>query len=156
MFSPIEKTGNRYEDDKLFLELVSSMLDREDGLVTNMSNLSALIACYLEDVSWCGFYLLDGDILRLGPFQGLPACTRIRIGKGVCGTAYERNETIVVPDVDVFPGHIACSSATRSEVVVPLEGFGVLDLDSTTLERFTSEDARLLEKVMERLSSVLD
>ncbi len=155
MFSPFEKSGNRVEDDNLFLELVSSYLDREDGEVTNLSNLSALLKWYLEDISWVGFYLLDGNILRLGPFQGKPACTRIMIGKGVCGTAYKEGRTIVVSDVNAFPGHIACDGESKSEIVVPLEGFGVLDIDSSSYDRFHEEDANLLEKVMEILSAVL-
>ncbi len=155
MFSPFERSGNRVEDDNLFLELVSSYLDREDGEVTNLSNLSALLKWYFEDISWVGFYLLDGDMLRLGPFQGKPACTRIMIGKGVCGTAYKEGRTLVVPDVNAFPGHIACDGDSKSEIVVPLEGFGVLDIDSSSYDRFHEEDANLLEKVMEILSAVL-
>lgn len=155
MFSPFERSGNRVEDDRFFLELVSSYLDREDGLVTNLSNLSALLKWYLEDISWVGFYLLDGTILRLGPFQGKPACTRIRIGKGVCGSAYAEKRTLIVPDVNAFPGHIACDGDSKSEIVVPLEGFGVLDIDSASYNRFTEEDDILLEKVMQLFSSVL-
>ncbi len=155
MFSPFERSGNRVEDDNLFLELVSSYLDREDGEVTNLSNLSALLKWYFEDISWVGFYLLDGDMLRLGPFQGKPACTRIMIGKGVCGTAYKEGRTLVVSDVNAFPGHIACDGDSKSEIVVPLEGFGVLDIDSSSYDRFHEEDANLLEKVMEILSAVL-
>ncbi len=155
MFSPFERSGNRVEDDNLFLELVSSYLDREDGEVTNLSNLSALLKWYLEDISWVGFYLLDGNILRLGPFQGKPACTRIMIGKGVCGTAYKEERTLVVPDVNAFPGHIACDGDSKSEIVVPLEGFGVLDIDSASYDRFHEDDVHLLEKVMELLSAVL-
>jgi len=155
MFSPFERSGNRVEDDNLFLELVSSYLDRDDGEVTNLSNLSALLKWYLEDISWVGFYLLDGAILRLGPFQGKPACTRIRIGKGVCGSAYAEKRTLIVPDVNAFPGHIACDGDSKSEIVVPLEGFGVLDIDSASNDRFCEEDMNLLESVMSLLSGVL-
>jgi len=155
MFSPFEKSGNREEDDRFFLELVSSYLDREDDKITNLANLSALLAWYLEDISWVGFYLLDKDILRLGPFQGKPACTRLRIGKGVCGTAYKENRTLIVPDVNAFPGHIACDGDSRSEIVVPLEGFGVLDIDSTSYNRFKEEDQTLLQGILKLLTKVI-
>lgn len=157
MFTPLKKSGNREEDDKLALELVSSFISKEDGLIAVLSNLSALLKWYMDDVSWLGFYLINSksDTLYLGPFQGMPACTRIKVGKGVCGTAYQKKETIIVPDVNAFPGHIACSSDTQSEIVVPLEGFGVLDVDSNTLNRFTNEDRIFLEKVMAKLNDFL-
>ncbi|WP_373841105.1 GAF domain-containing protein, partial [Bacteroides heparinolyticus] len=100
---------------------------------------------------WVGFYLAKGDELVLGPFQGPIACTRIRKGRGVCGTAWERKETLVVPDVDAFPGHIACSSLSRSEIVVPLKRgdtvWGVLDIDSERTDSFDETDARFLEEI---------
>ena len=120
------------------------------------NNLSALIYQYLDNISWCGFYLLDGNELYLGPFQGKVACTKIKIGKGVCGTSYQRGETIVVDDVNTFPGHIACDSASRSEIVVPIEGFGVLDIDSTSFSRFGEREKALLEEVMNLLSKKLN
>ena len=150
MFSPFNKSGNREEDDKLFLELASSFITREDGLTTILANLSALLKWYLDDVSWIGFYLFDGEKLRLGPFQGLPACTEIKIGKGVCGTAFKENRTLIVSDVSTFPSHIACSSTTKSEIVVPFS-LGVLDADSDSLNRFDSLDADLLEAVVHML-----
>lgn len=150
-FSPFEKRGDKAKDDELFMELISAYVGRGNSILSNLANLSALIFWYLDDVSWCGFYLIEDGKLVLGPFQGLPACSEIRIGRGVCGTAYEQNRTLLVPDVSAFPGHIACASDTRSEVVVPLSGFGVLDLDSRTLDRFKDEDAALLERVMKYL-----
>ncbi|MGN0906803.1 MAG: GAF domain-containing protein [Bullifex sp.] len=141
-------------DDSPFLETVSAWISREDHMVTTLANLSSLIYHYLDDVSWCGFYLADGEDLYLGPFQGKPACTLIPKGKGVCGAAYESGHTLIVDDVLSFPGHIACDSASRSEIVVPLKGFGVLDLDSTHESRFTQREKELLEKVMKILSSL--
>ena len=115
-----------------------------------MANCAALIYHALRDVNWAGFYLLKDDMLVLGPFQGRPACVRIPIGRGVCGTAAERRQTLLVPNVDEFPGHIACDSASRSEVVVPLinkadQLIGVLDIDSPVLARFNEEDQRGIE-----------
>jgi GAF domain-containing protein len=112
--------------------------------LANASNLCALLYQMLPDVNWVGFYFLQGGELVLGPFQGKVACVRIPLGRGVCGTAAERREILVVPDVNEFPGHIACDAASRSEIVVPLvkEGrlLGVLDLDSPHLARFDLED----------------
>ena len=109
------------------------------------ANVSALIFTTLEDINWAGFYLLEGDKLVLGPFQGNPACVEIAIGKGVCGTAAAKDAVQLVPDVHLFEGHIACDSASRSEIVVPLHQggkvIGVLDIDSPSLSRFTEEDS---------------
>jgi len=117
--------------------------------IANLANASALLWEALEDINWAGFYLAEGEKLVLGPFQGKPACIEIPWGKGVCGTAAVENATQVVPDVHLFPGHIACDSASRSEVVVPLrEGervIGVLDLDSPLPNRFTEADREGLE-----------
>lgn len=117
--------------------------------IANLANASALLFDALEDVNWAGFYLLEGDTLVLGPFQGKPACIEIPLGKGVCGTAARRNETVRVEDVHRFPGHIACDSASQSEIVVPLRRngavFGVLDIDSPRPARFTPADQTGLE-----------
>lgn len=117
----------------------------------NLSNAAAYLYERLGNVNWVGFYLADGDDLILGPFQGPVACTSIAKGRGVCGTAFERKETIVVPDVDAFPGHIACSSLSRSEIVIPLirDGYawGVLDIDSPVLDRFSDADREDLEEI---------
>jgi len=128
---------------------LESLLEGESDPIANLANASGLLSGALEGINWCGFYLLRSGELVLGPFQGKPACVRIALGKGVCGTAARDATTIVVPDVNAFPGHIACDTASRSEVVVPvLRGgrvIGVLDLDSPRLARFTEEDARGLE-----------
>ncbi len=130
---------------------LTAILSGEHDLIANAANTSALLFDALPDLNWAGFYLYKSGELVLGPFQGKPACVRIALGKGVCGTAAERRETIVVKDVHAFPGHIACDSASNSEIVVPLlrgrELLGVLDLDSPRLSRFGAEDARGLETV---------
>jgi len=126
-----------------------SLLEGERDAVANAANVAALIFHSVPQLNWAGFYWLRGNELVLGPFQGQPACVRIALGKGVCGTAAAQLRSIVVPDVHAFPGHIACDSASRSEVVVPvMRGnamLGVLDLDSPHPARFTEEDARGLE-----------
>lgn len=154
MFLSFAKTGNRVEDDSFFLEAISSYMMPDESkftLIGNLSNISALINEYLEDINWVGFYLYDGEKLVLGPFQGEPACAVIEIGKGVCGTAAFRKETVIVPDVAKFPGHIACSAKSRSELVVPIlagdDLLGVIDIDSPILNRFSSDDACLIGKV---------
>lgn len=132
------------------LENARALLDASHPVMTTLANASALVYDALEHVNWAGFYLLEDGALWLAPFQGKPACTRIAPGRGVCGTAFARNETLVVPDVHAFPGHIACDCASRSEIVVPLRGadgvpFGVLDIDSPEPDRFTDDDTRTLE-----------
>ncbi len=139
--------------------MLEALTGTERDRTAVLSNASALIKMVLPDVNWAGFYLFDGTELVLGPFQGLPACIRIPIGRGVCGTAAERLETLVVPDVHAFPGHIACDSASRSEIVVPLKRgvslLGVLDVDSPSPARFGGEEQTMLEKMAEFLSSIL-
>ena len=128
-----------------------ALLSGERDLVANAANTAALIWEALPDLNWAGFYLYKSGELVLGPFQGKPACVRIAIGKGVCGTAAQRRETVLVEDVHAFPGHIACDSASNSEIVVPLlrggELIGVLDLDSPRLARFQPHDARGIESL---------
>lgn len=135
-------------------------LRKETNWLATMANASAHLFQSLERINWAGFYLYDGNELVLGPFQGKPACTRIRPGKGVCGTAFVKGETVVVPDVEKFPGHIACDSASRSEIVVPLvrDGhiLGVLDIDSPELERFDPADAEGLEAFVSLLTEGID
>lgn len=134
------------------LPQLEALVGSEDDMIANMANIAA---CIKDTFGfwWVGFYRVDTtcDQLVLGPFQGPLACTRIRRGKGVCGTAWDRNETIVVPDVDLFPGHIACSSASRSEIVVPITKnsttIAVLDIDSEYLDTFDETDRLWLEKV---------
>jgi GAF domain-containing protein len=127
-----------------------ALLESETDALANLANATSLLAHSLDRVNWCGFYLLRGEDLVLGPFQGKPACVRIPVGKGVCGEAAARRQTIVVPDVNRFPGHIACDPASRSEIVVPIVEKdvlrGVLDLDSPETGRFDEEDRAGLEK----------
>ena len=127
--------------------------------IANLANASALLYEELPQLNWAGFYLLEGDALILGPFQGKPACIRIPMGKGVCGTAASRGETIVVPNVHEFPGHIACDGASNSEIVLPiyLDGalFGVLDIDSPIFDRFDENDRVGLEGIVDILSDAL-
>ncbi len=129
----------------------AALVDGERDAIANAANLSALLFTSLDDVNWAGVYLLRGDALVLGPFQGKPACVRIALGAGVCGTSAARRQTLVVPDVHAFPGHIACDSASRSEIVVPLiDGdrvIGVLDVDSPRADRFNENDRLMLEAV---------
>lgn len=140
---------------EFYQELASqarSLLEGESNQIANAANLSALLFNTLPELNWAGFYFaLEGELV-VGPFQGKPACVRIPMGRGVCGRAAEMRETQVVPDVDAFPGHIACDSASRSEIVIPLqkasgELVGVLDIDSPVLARFDDEDRRGLEEV---------
>jgi L-methionine (R)-S-oxide reductase len=130
---------------------LQGLLEGETDPIANAANTVALLFDVLPAVSWAGVYFLRGGELIVGPFQGKPACVRIALGRGVCGTAAAKRETIIVPDVNAFPGHIACDAASQSEVVVPLiaaEGLvGVLDLDSAELARFDEVDARGLERL---------
>ncbi|MBO7238534.1 MAG: GAF domain-containing protein [Elusimicrobiaceae bacterium] len=129
-----------------------ALLHPRFGWLSNAANLSALIYHNLPDLNWAGFYLLDADVLRLGPFQGKPACTEIALGKGVCGTAALEKKTLVVPDVHQFAGHIACDSASKSEIVIPViiggKVWGVLDIDSPVLARFDEVDRAGLEELV--------
>src|SRR5579872_4895967 len=129
---------------------LGALLEGEQDSIANAANTAALLYHSLPDVNWVGFYFLKGGELVLGPFQGKPACVRISLGQGVCGAAAVQRRTLVVPDVQKFPGHIACDSASRSEIVVPLLGagnvlLGVLDIDSARAARFDDDDARGLE-----------
>ncbi len=137
--------------DEMYDELVP-LVNGVPHTVANLANISAYLYHSMERVSWVGFYLTEGDELVLGPFQGKPACIEISMGRGVCGAAAERRETVVVPDVHAFPGHIACDSASRSEIVVPLVAdggrvLGVLDIDSTEYSRFGECDRIGLERI---------
>jgi len=133
-------------------EELAALLAGETDPIALAANTAALIFARVPNINWAGFYFRQGDMLVVGPFQGLPACTRIPLGRGVCGTAAARGETIVVPDVHAFEGHIACDSASRSEIVVPLtirgEVCGVLDIDSPVPNRFGEAERRLFEAVV--------
>jgi L-methionine (R)-S-oxide reductase len=134
---------------------LDALIEGESDWIANLANASALLYQSLPDLNWAGFYLLKEGELVVGPFQGKPACVRIAIGKGVCGTAAARRETIIVPNVHQFPGHIACDSASNSEIVVPMirhdSLIGVLDLDSPKLERFDAADRDGLERFVATL-----
>jgi GAF domain-containing protein len=147
----------RYQDLGLSLE---ALLEGETDAIANLANASGLLAQALERINWCGFYLWRDDELVLGPFQGKPACVRIPLGQGVCGTAAQRRETIVVADVEAFPGHITCDPASRSEIVVPIlekgELRGVLDIDAPEKNRFDLEDRAGLERFVQVLIPRVD
>ena len=140
----------RYDFIKLFIK--GQVRDEPDNLAL-MSNISAIIMALVKDLNWVGFYLVKGDELVLGPFQGLPACTRLSYDVGVCAKAWREGQSVRVEDVDAFPGHVACDSASKSELVIPLikndEVYGVLDLDSPSLNRFDENDQRAFEEIVE-------
>lgn len=149
MFTASSLTGSKAEQYQQLVAQARGLLDGERDRVANAANLSALIAHALPALNWVGFYFYDGRELVVGPFQGLPACVRIPLDKGVCGAAASTRQTQRVADVHAFPGHIACDSASRSELVVPLlrgeELIGVFDLDSPLPERFDADDQAGLE-----------
>ena len=145
-------SGSKPEQYAQLLEQARALMHGERDRIANAANLSALLWHALPGLNWCGFYLYDGTELVVGPFQGLPACIRIPLDKGVCGAAARTRATQVVRDVNAFEGHIACDSASQSECVVPLAAndgtlLGVLDLDSPHLSRFDEDDARGLEAI---------
>lgn len=146
-------------DYKELCEDVRAYTEGVPHLIANLANASALLWQRLSEINWAGFYLMENGILVLGPFQGKPACIEIEVGKGVCGTAVERNETVLVPDVHEFSGHIPCDGASRSEIVVPIRKdgkvFGVLDIDSPEPGRFTGEDQTGLEAFVRVLEETL-
>ncbi|MGQ9643412.1 MAG: GAF domain-containing protein [Ignavibacterium sp.] len=144
------------EQYELLIEQLKSLLSKDERLITNLANLTAAIKQTFDKVSWVGFYLFDGEILYLGPFQGKVACTTIKLGKGVCGTAAEKGETIIVPDVNKFPGHIFCDPDSKSEIVLPIfknkKLIGVLDLDSASYSSFDETDKKYLEEIVKFLT----
>lgn len=150
-FTATTLTGSKTEQYAQLLEQARALLHDERDRIANAANLSALVYHALPDLNWVGFYFFDGRELVVGPFQGQPACVRIALDKGVCGAAATTRQTQRVADVDAFPGHIACDSASRSELVVPLqrdaELIGVFDLDSPTAERFDADDQAGLEAI---------
>jgi GAF domain-containing protein len=145
------KSGTKEETYKSLLPQIRELIKNERDLIANLANITAALK-QAFGFFWAGFYLVKENELVLGPFQGPVACTRIPFGKGVCGTAWKERRTIIVPDVEQFPGHIACSSESKSEIVVPLfdndEVIGVLDIDSERLNDFDETDARYLEEVL--------
>lgn len=149
MFTQTDYAGTSTEQYSMLGKQLDALLTGETNKIANLSNASALLNQFLERINWAGFYLIDDGELVLGPFQGLPACVRIQVGRGVCGTSVSEKKTMRVEDVQQFPGHIACDAASRSEIVIPLiknnEVIGVLDIDSPELSRFTEEDQNGLE-----------
>jgi len=143
---------NVEENYKLMVQTVKAFLTGESNVIANLANASSIINEYVKDINWAGFYLMEEGELVLGPFQGKPACIRIPVGRGVCGTTVEKKETIVVEDVHAFPGHIACDAASNSEIVIPImkndEVFGVLDIDSPRFKRFGELEKKYLEEVV--------
>ena len=146
-------------DYKLLCAQLKALTEDVENAISNLSNASALLWQELADINWAGFYKMEGGVLVLYPFQGKTACTRIAVGKGVCGTAVAQDRTQLVPDVHQFPGHIACDCASNSEIVVPIhvngEIWGVLDIDSPSLNRFTEEDREGLEEFVKILEKIL-
>lgn len=151
---------NRTVDYSLLAAQLASLTEDVPYEIANLSNASALLWENLPDINWAGFYKMEGGILVLYPFQGKPACIRIPVGRGVCGTAVAKNEVQLVYDVHQFPGHIACDSASNSEIVLPIhvngEIWGVLDIDSPFIGRFTEEDRAGLQKFVDVLEAVLE
>lgn len=150
MFQKVNYSGDITAQYQLLAKQLDALLDGEMDSISNLSNASALLNQFLDNINWCGFYVMKNNELLLGPFQGLPACVHIPLGKGVCGTSASSRETLVVEDVNAFPGHIACDSASQSEIVVPLivngELYGVLDIDSPIKNRFSNDDQAGLEQ----------
>ena len=146
----IINNGNREEQYRTLLPQLKALIEAETDTVANLANITAALK-QTFGFFWVGFYLVKEGVLVLAPFQGPLACTRIKFGKGVCGTAWKEARTLLVPDVELFPGHIACSSDSKSEIVVPIlknkEVIGVLDIDSDTLDSFDETDALYLEKL---------
>ena len=159
IFSTINK-NDKTEVYRFLTEQTPLLLADERDWLANSANLSSLIFHTLPEINWAGFYWLKSDELVLGAFQGKPACVRIAVGRGVCGTAAEKRETLVVENVHEFPGHIACDSASNSEIVIPLikndELLGVLDIDSPVLNRFDDEDKKGLEHVAQAFLEMTD
>lgn len=151
----LNKEASLEEQYQLLVKQLKSLLDKDDNFLSNLSNFTAALKQTFEKISWVGFYLYDGEKLYLGPFQGKVACTKIKIGNGVCGTSAEIRRTLIVPDVDKFPGHIACDVESKSEIVVPIikdeKLIGVLDLDSASLNAFNQIDQKYLEEIVKYL-----
>ncbi|WP_163538105.1 GAF domain-containing protein [Gracilibacillus sp. YIM 98692] len=159
MFETKNYDGSKEKDYPVVIKQLDALLADEPDVIANLANASALLNQFLNDVNWVGFYIWKEDELVLGPFQGLPACVRIKSGKGVCGTAISDQKTQLVEDVHQFPGHIACDAASQSEIVVPImkdgEVYGVLDIDSPNKGRFDEIDQKYLEQFVETLEKYI-
>lgn len=154
----IQVKGSKVEQYENLIPQLKALVEGEQNRIANLANITASLKETFH-FFWVGFYLVEGDELVLGPFQGPIACTRIRKGKGVCGAAWKQKQTIVVPDVDAFPGHIACSSISKSEIVVPIfkngQVVGVLDVDSENYNTFDTNDAHYLNQICQWLSDLV-
>lgn len=159
MFESTPLTASREKNYQLLIKQLEALLEDEPNQIANLSNTSALLNQFLDDINWVGFYLMTDGELVLGPFQGLPACVRIKVGKGVCGRAVETKETQRIADVHAFPGHIACDAKSQSEIVVPMikndQVIGVLDIDSPNKSRFDEMDQKYLELFTRTLEKYL-
>ena len=153
-------TKSAYSEDlttnyNMLSKQLDALLTGETNAIANLSNASALLNQFFDQINWVGFYLIEDGELVLGPFQGLPACVRIPLSRGVCGAAAAKRETVIVPDVHAYPGHIACDAASQSEIVLPIvkdgELIGVLDIDSPIKDRFSEQDAEGLEQFIQVL-----
>lgn len=159
MFQAMPYDGTRSEQFEAVLVQLGALMKDEPNVIANLANASALLKHSLPDTNWAGFYLFDGKELVLGPFQGLPACIRIPLNRGVCGTAATERRTLVVGDVHAFPGHISCDVASNSEIVIPLlkndQLLGVMDIDSPLKHRFDDDERRFLERFAVMVSEVI-
>ncbi|MBU8594513.1 Free methionine-(R)-sulfoxide reductase [Shouchella clausii] len=159
MFSKLDYPTDQEAAYRLLEQQAVVLLEDEPDALANYANLCALLGQFLDDINWVGFYFLKENELVLGPFQGLPACTRIAIGKGVCGTAVAENKTMRIDDVHAFPGHIACDAASNAELVIPIRHehnvIAVLDIDSPSKGRFHEKEAEALERLLKRVEPFL-
>lgn len=159
MFTVENYQGTMEQKYSLLNKQLNALIKDEENIIANFSNASALLNVFLKKINWVGFYFSEGETLVLGPFQGKPACIRIPFGKGVCGKAALERKTVIVDDVEQFPGHIACDAASRSEIVIPIireeKLFAVLDIDSPEINRFSEEEAKYLHDFVKILENHL-
>jgi len=152
----IKRQSDPEKNYQLMAYMAKRVLEDDSDIIAGLANISAVINGYMDRINWVGFYIMRDGELVLGPFQGLPACIRIPVGKGVCGTAVAQRKTQVVDDVEKFPGHIACDSTSKSEIVIPIirngEVFGVLDVDSPELARFGELEQKYLTEICEMVN----
>jgi len=152
----VKRQDDLEQNYKLMAYMARRVLEDDKDEIASLANISAVINGYMDRINWVGFYLIKDGELVLGPFQGLPACIRIKVGKGVCGTAVAEEKNQLVPDVSQFPGHIACDSASMSEIVIPIykngQVFGVLDVDSPELNRFGELEEKYLSEICKNIN----
>jgi len=155
----VKRQPNTEDNYKLMTYMSKRVLEDDKDEIATLANISAIINGYMDRINWVGFYIMKDGELVLGPFQGLPACIRIQVGKGVCGTAVAQRKTQIVPDVHKFPGHIACDSASQSEIVIPIiinsQVYGVLDVDSPIPNRFEELENKYLQEICKLIENQL-